>query len=145
MKKNYDVLVFVLILIVDQITKALVVSNNLYYDLKVFAINYVQNTGISFGLFPGNNMLMIWIYLIVLGVLMTSVDKIKKQEIAYYLMIITGLIGNLIDRIFRGFVVDFIDFKFWPVFNIADMLIVIGVIGLIVMMIRKPTSSSHAS
>jgi signal peptidase II len=46
------------------------------------------------------------------------------------MLIVTGLLSNLIDRIFRGYVVDFIDFKFWPVFNVADSLITIGVVWL---------------
>ena len=70
---------------------------------------------------------------------MLNVDAIRKrkEQILPVILIVSGLLGNLIDRVFRGFVVDFIDFKFWPVFNIADSCIFIGVIWLIIVILKE--------
>jgi len=62
--------------------------------------------------------------------------RIPQKYHIFVALILGGTIGNLIDRLFRGFVVDFIDFSFWPAFNIADMAISIGAIFLIILLIK---------
>ena len=89
----------------------------------------------SFGMFKGNNALLAWFSVIVLGLIMLNVDKIKRKHSVPVLFLVAGLLGNLIDRVCRGFVIDFVDLKFWPVFNLADSLIVIGAIWLIVIVL----------
>ncbi|NQU98720.1 signal peptidase II [Candidatus Woesearchaeota archaeon] len=128
-KKNF--LIFLVLLILDQLTKIVITLKVPSIDLKIFAITLVKNTGAIWGIFKDSNMLFIWISLIVIGVLIRFYDHIPKKAYLFYVLLLTGVVGNLIDRVFRGHVIDFIDFKFWPVFNFADAFITIGVIGLI--------------
>lgn len=118
------------LIILDQILKIWAYSNRVSYDFGLVAFSLVKNTGASFGMLQGSNDLLIWVSLIVLGLIMLMIDKIRKEHSIPILLIVAGIISNLIDRIFRGFVIDFIDLKFWPVFNLADSCIVIGVIWL---------------
>ncbi|MBC8501275.1 MAG: signal peptidase II [DPANN group archaeon] len=128
-RKNF--LIFLALVIVDQLVKIIVSVTNPSIDLKIFAITLVKNTGALWGLFKDSNTAFIWISLIAIGVLMRVYDKIPDKAFIFFVMLFSGIIGNLIDRVFRGFVVDFIDFKIWPVFNFADAFITIGVIGLV--------------
>lgn len=91
------------------------------------------NTGIAFGFLQGYN----WIFIIVsLIVLVICIFNYKKHKLEFSL-IIGGLLGNLTDRIFFGYVRDFIDLRIWPVFNIADSVIVIGVLLLAYKMFKS--------
>ena len=96
-------------------------------------ITYVENTGAAFGI--GNDSTIMFI--IVSVILITVITKFilsEKNQISTYILVSLGLIlaggiGNLIDRIFRGFVVDYIDFSpliKYPVFNFADICVVVG-------------------
>jgi signal peptidase II len=124
------VLVFVLALLADQFLK-LYFLTGVSHDWGFVSFHLVKNTGASFGILQGNNMLFIWISLMVLGLLMTFHDQFSEHTYLFLLFITIGLVGNLFDRIRYGFVVDFVDFGFWPVFNVADALISVGVIGVV--------------
>lgn len=133
---NYFYLIlFVVFLIIDRLTKIWAMNlGEKIIDFKIFAFNYVINTGAGFSILQNMNVLLIWIMIAILGLIIIFYDKFPKVSL---LLIISGLIGNLIDRIFLGHVVDFIDFKFWPIFNIADSLIVIGVSWMILLIIKE--------
>ena len=149
----------VLLLALDIITKQVIMANNVglgntIADWGIVRINYVLNRGAAFGMGTGNETANRVIYLIVacvisLGLGAYLVIKRKQTKLffrACFIMIITGAIGNMIDRIFYGplqnpdagmfggYVVDWIDFWwFWQFnFNIADCCIVIAAIMLIV-------------
>jgi len=102
-----------------------VVRNILHFTL-------VHNTGIAFGLFKNQGVLFIGVSLA--AVLFFSwllffhreSSLLDRLSIVAFSLIISGAIGNLIDRLQYGFVVDFIDFRVWPVFNVADSAITIG-------------------
>ena len=128
-KKN--IILFLALLLADQFSKLIVAATNPSADFFLFAFTFVQNTGAVWGLFQNSNVLFIWISIIAIGVLAYAYDKIPEKAKFFYTLILAGIIGNLIDRLFRGYVVDFIDFKIWPVFNFADSFIVIGVIGMV--------------
>ncbi len=116
------IIILILLILIDQLTK-------LYFkEKKFFIFNYSENTGAAFSLFLGLNTILIIIGLIILILLIYFYFKTKNLIQLSLLLIISGTIGNLIDRIFFSYVRDFIDFKIWPIFNIADSLIVIGVI-----------------
>jgi len=100
-------------------------------------ITYITNTGSAFGILKGANTYLIFFSLIVLGLLMFYWNKIKEKEKIFFSLIIGGIIGNLIDRIFLGHVVDFISFSFWPAFNVADSCLTIGIIGLIILSFKE--------
>ena len=134
----------VLIVILDQLSKFIVHSTmNLYDSFQVipYLLNftYIRNEGIAFGIyFEGAETIfivlpiLITIYLFYL--LKNEEFQDKFSQIALFL-IIAGAVGNIIDRIFRGYVVDFIDFHLngmhWYVFNIADSSVTIGLIFLL--------------
>lgn len=134
----------VLIIVLDQLTKFIVHSTmNLYDSIQVapYLLNftYIRNEGIAFGIyFQGAETIfivlpiLITIYLFYL--LKSEEFQDKFSQIALFL-IIAGAVGNIIDRIFRGYVVDFIDFHLngmhWYVFNIADSSVTIGLIFLL--------------
>ena len=134
----------VLIVALDQLSKFIVHSSmNLYDSFNVipYLLNftYIRNEGIAFGInFPGGKIFFI-IFPILITFYLISLLKNKEFEdnpsqIALYL-IIGGAIGNILDRIFRGYVVDFIDVHIngnhWYVFNIADSAVTIGLFFLL--------------
>jgi signal peptidase II len=129
---------FLSLILIDQISKFLVIKNNVNISLisKLLNITNVNNTGIVFGLFQGSNGLMIIISSVICLIISLTLLKYYKNkafEANIIIMILAGGIGNLIDRIFRGYVVDFIDTPFIATFNFADSYIVIGVTLLIIL------------
>ncbi len=131
MSQKRGLLVLLLIVVLDQLTKLLIHIYQPYVDLKILAFSFVKNTGSIWGLFQDSNMIFIWISLMAIGLLLYFGNRFPEKGRLFYWLLIAGITGNLIDRVARGFVVDFIDFRFWPVFNIADACIVVGIIALI--------------
>ena len=133
-----------LIVIIDQISKFIVHKYmNLYDSINIIPhlldFTYIRNEGIAFGIyFEGGKIffiiLPIFITIYLFYLLKNEEFQDKQSQIALYL-IIAGAIGNIIDRIFRGYVVDFIDFHIngmhWYVFNVADTSVTIGLIFLL--------------
>lgn len=148
MKKEYLMIIFGIILIfADQITKVLFLDVN--KDFGIFALRYVENTGISFGLFQGSSLIIIFISVIILGLLYYFKKEFLGKEV-FLTLIVSGIIGNLIDRVFLGHVRDFLDLKWWPIFNVADSLMFLGVIGLAVIIViehfkSKPLKSENTN
>lgn len=147
MKKELKyILLGVLILIFDQVTKHILKSAN--YDYGWIAIRGTTNTGISFGLFQGSTVIVSIISVILIGALVYYKKEFEGKEI-FLTLILAGIIGNLIDRVFLGHVIDFIDLKWWPVFNVADSSLFIGVFGTIILVIieqiQKSSKASMAS
>jgi len=132
------------IVLIDQLSKILVHAKmNLYDSFTVIPslldFTYIRNEGIAFGMnFPGSKIFFI-IFPILITFYLISLLKNKEFEdntsqIALFL-IIGGAIGNILDRIFRGYVVDFIDFHIngahWYIFNVADASVTIGLLFLL--------------
>lgn len=124
-------------LLIDQATKFLVISNfrpDISYEIweNILYFTLVKNTGGVFGILPGRNLWHIFLTVILLVLIVIFYKKIitdEKRTFIVGLSIIVGCaIGNLVDRVRLGYVVDFIDIKFWPVFNFADIGIVGGTI-----------------
>ncbi len=135
----YFLLTF-LVLIIDQLVKIVIVMKllpfqNVWIISNVFAISYVRNYGAAFGIMQSQKLLLIILSLLVILLVwfnrhkLTQYPKILQMGLAIAL---GGALGNLVDRIRLGYVVDFLDFQVWPVFNIADIGIVCGV-GLIIL------------
>ena len=104
---------------------------------NVFHLTYVENRGIAFGMFGGGRIFFIIFTLIVLGLLFWFYQKTEPKTRWLRLgtcLVTSGAIGNLLDRIFRGFVVDFLDFRLidFPVFNIADIAVCVGAFLLVI-------------
>lgn len=148
--KNYKyVLILPLIVVLlDQLTKFLVTS---YMQLNqsipiinnIFHLTYITNTGTLFGSFKDNNMLFIWLSLIIIGALLYLYDKFDKTEQILFSLVIGAAIGNLIDRVVYGYVIDFLDFRIWPVFNIADSVISVSTIVLLIYLLKRDFFNKH--
>ena len=125
-------IVLVLLLALDRLTKRLTLEFLTDKDVIVapfFHLRYVQNTGAAFGIMQGGNLILILLTLLIIAYLIKS----WKELCAYgalvkwgLVLILGGALGNLYDRIALGFVVDFLDFRVWPVFNAADSFITVG-------------------
>lgn len=134
-------LLFFVFLIVDQLSKNLFKSS---VDFGVIAITPITNTGISFGLFQGNNDLFILVSALFIMLLIFFRKEFKEHKIPW-VMVLAGATGNLLDRIIHGHVLDFIDFKFFPVFNVADSLIFLGVAVIIIKEIKSVLEKATGS
>lgn len=126
-----------LIILLDHLTKWFVMAKMQLYESivfvpHVFALTYVQNIGAGFSLLQGQRLFLSLISLTVVGIIIYFYKKIP--DIRYVqtsvMLLLGGTIGNGIERITRGYVVDFIHVSIWPKFNIADTCIVLGGIGL---------------
>ncbi len=117
-------LIAICVIIIDQLSK---------FFLKNVSFA-TTNTGVAFGLLPGGRYAFILIAGIVIGIILTSLKKYPYLELSF---ILGGTAGNLIDRIFLGHVIDFIDVGFWPVFNFADTFATIGVAMFIIRQWKK--------
>ena len=124
------------IILFDQITK-FIVEKYLYFKQvvvidNILLLTYVQNRGGAWGIFNNIPLLFVILIPLVIIAMIFYVRRSKnKLEIISVNMIIGGALGNYIDRLFRGYVVDFLDFRIWPVFNVADIFVVIGGILLV--------------
>jgi len=139
-------IIMAILILADQITKYLVVVNKeiLYYNPIViipgfFNLVYVRNTGAAWGMFHGNNFILLVIAviaLVVFSVFFKAITEWYPERVIGFFMVISGIIGNSIDRVFRGSVVDFLDFFYktyhWPSFNVADSAICVGVFFIII-------------
>ncbi len=128
-------------LLIDQISKILIsnfVVNKIVIINNFFQINYVQNTGAAWSIFQGKQILLIIISILFLIMIYKYSNNFKnnKKNIIAFGLLYGGILGNLIDRIIHGYVIDFLDFKIfnydYPVFNMADTFIVIGIILMII-------------
>lgn len=107
---------------------------------NIFHITYIKNTGAAFGILGNYTFLLIIASIVILVLFFLFVKTYSFDNLwfkAASAFIIGGAAGNLIDRVRLGFVIDFLDFRIWPVFNIADMAIVTGGIILIIFYLIK--------
>ena len=132
------------VVILDQFSKYIVVENMALGESipiieEVFHLTYILNPGAAFGMFAHNRLFFIAIAVVVIGIIIWARREILASpwEVkAGCGLFLGGAIGNLIDRAWQGLVIDFFDFRIWPVFNIADIAICIGV-GLIIWNLLK--------
>ena len=134
MRKKYF-LITIILLILDIITKNYFRGKNIQLT-RYLNFNYTENTGAIFGILKNNNIIFIILTIIIIGIIVYTIKKEKKYELELGI-ILAGAIGNLIDRIIYGHVIDFIHIKYWYVFNLADAYITIGIILIIYKIISK--------
>ncbi len=125
--------VAVLVVLLDQLTKHFVKSNTPDWNVGILTIHYVTNTGAGFGILRTQTHWLTLISAAVALVVLFYYPQIEKETIPQALLglFLGGVVGNFIDRLLLGHVVDFIDFRIWPAFNVADAAITISVIGLV--------------
>ena len=128
------ILIILAIIIVDQITKYMTVS-------MLMPLTYVENRGAAFGTMMGGRWFFVALTVIVVvagGIYYSKIYNKNESKIASLALVLVagGAIGNCIDRLFRGYVVDMLSFNFFgysfPVFNFADICVVIGAVLLVV-------------
>lgn len=141
-------LIGILFLLIDIISKQLVLyfmveNQTIQIIPHFFSLTYVKNTGVAFSMLEGNILFILLMSVIVVGVLVyfaKSKGNGRLEKICYS-MILGGALGNFLDRIFYGYVIDFLDFTLFgftmAIFNVADVLIVCGVFLLIVLELLK--------
>jgi len=145
------IIIILSIIILDQITKYIALSYSYRLPLEIwqgaFAINLVRNSGGSFGLLKKYP--LFFLLMTIAAICIISVYLYKRRERLPLIfrislsMVLGGASGNLIDRIRYGYVVDFLDFKVWPVFNVADSCITIGITILACGMIFNKKMEGH--
>ena len=137
----------ILVVVFDQVSK-LLFSRNLPLNSSIpvikdfFHLTLVHNTGIAFGALKDNSKIILLVTVVGLGLIIYSMKKdlltskhalgskalfIRKLSLG---LILGGALGNMIDRLRFGYVIDFLDFRIWPVFNLADSCITIGAVIL---------------
>ena len=138
------IILTIIFLIIDIISKLVVSSLMNVYDSIViiknfFCITYVRNTGAAWSIFEGRVLGIIVVSLIIISFIVYYISKQKvksKLEKIGYSLILGGALGNLLDRIIYGYVIDFLDFNIfgydYPIFNLADSFIFVGVMLLII-------------
>lgn len=142
-------------LLIDQITK-FIISNTfkIFEGIKIipnfFGLIYVQNKGAAWNILDGNLLILIAISILSLFAIYKFLIKdkdISRIETITYGILIGGIFGNLFDRLIRGYVVDFLQFTFWgynfPIFNFADICIVVSVIFLLIMSLRSDKNADN--
>ena len=143
------ILCTVLLFAADQVSKQLVVSRILPGHSVPFLGGYVslapiRNTGLAMGFLPNFSHFTILITVLVLIVFILSwLTKFRKRGNLGITFIIAGAAGNLWDRVLRGAVVDFIDVTIWPIFNLADVLITVGVVLTVYSLIFSRKNVGH--
>ena len=134
------ILIPMVFFILDRRIKYLLANN--FWQPKCSLINLVKNKGIGFGVAIPEKLEFIFYFLLLIILLILIYRLVKawpaKNKLTAFALaiIITGALSNIIDRIKYGAVIDFIDLKVWPVFNLADMMITAGVMLLLINSIR---------
>lgn len=132
--------VVLIILSLDQLTKFFV-TQKVLPDQPIpvikgfFYLTLVHNRGAAFGIFKNHTYLFIITSIFAIALIYSCIKQYRQKEFSLYILalglILAGALGNLIDRLFLGYVIDFLDFRVWPVvFNIADSSITIGAVLL---------------
>ncbi len=144
-------LVALFIVLADQLSKAWI-RDSISFGQTLFDIGFLRivrthNTGAAFGIFQGYSFALIIVACV--GIILLIACVILSCRYLPFLdnvpskvalgLILGGTTGNLIDRLYFGYVTDFIDFKFWPAFNVADSTVNIGVITILVYLLFQQT------
>jgi signal peptidase II len=148
-------LVAVAAIVADQATKHIVSSQLILNDeveiLGPFSIHHVQNSGIAFGLFPDATAAVILLTTVAVGWMLVFFARAGARHPVLPValgLLLGGSISNLADRVRLGHVTDFLDLRYWPAFNLADICIVVGVVLLVGTMLageRSPRRRHGAS
>ena len=143
--KLYFLSLSIFIVLIDQFTKYLMFYNHKIFinkDFLLFKLEFVKNYGAAFNIFSGSRIFLSFIsiiFSILLIYLILRRNTLNSIELYSYSLILGGTFGNGLDRILKGFVIDFINLNIinFPVFNIADISINIGFVLLLYSIFKK--------
>ena len=144
-KKLRTIFIIPFVFFLDRILKIIILKN---YSAGegfavwpgVFHVTRVNNTGAAFGIFKDSGIFLVTVSVaFILFFIVRLVRGIRRAAVndAGWSLVVGGTLGNLYDRIHYGYVVDFLDFRIWPVFNLADMSICTGVFLIIFCLVRN--------
>ena len=149
MKRKIFIIIFAVNLLAgfDQLIKMLIIGNVCISNSKLiidnfFSLTCVKNYGPAFGIMSGNMIILIFITILLIYYIIREIEKNYDNDITLLslTLILGGATGNLIDRIFRGYVVDYLSFKIFgyevAIFNVADIFITFGVIFMIIILFK---------
>jgi signal peptidase II len=148
--------VAILVVVLDQLTKRLAEDRlrgqrSVPLVDDILRLTYIENRGAAFGLLQDQTTFFVLVGIIVIAVIAMSYRYLPRSGFLLHMalgLMLGGAVGNLIDRVRQGYVVDFVDFGYranwWPVFNVADSAIVIGV-ALMALSALSPSSEQQSS
>lgn len=154
--KKSILLIIVLCTLIDQVSKVIVSSKLVLYNkVKIinnfFYLTYVKNDGAAWSILSGNRIILIIITIFAITLIaryIISEKELNKYDIITYGMLLGGIIGNFIDRLIHGYVIDFFDFNIfgynYPVFNFADIFIVISVTMMTITYLRGVINENNS-
>jgi len=125
----------IIVTILDQLVKWLVqtemdLGETIPVIPHIFHLTYIHNPGAAFGILPHQEWFFLAIVVILFAAYFVMRKKIPQKPVYFPMavaMLLGGALGNAIDRVRYGSVVDFFDFRIWPIFNVADIFICVGV------------------
>lgn len=136
--------------IADQLTKAIVTNrldlNDHVHIVGPFSIHHVTNSGIAFGLFASATEIVIFLTMLAVAWMLYFFARSGARHPVLPValgLVIGGSVSNLIDRVRLGHVTDFLDFKYWPAFNLADTFIVVGVAALLLALVASDRNAAR--
>lgn len=142
------ILMMILVIGLDHLTKYMAISlkegDIIIFD-KFLKLTYLENRGAAFGIFENKKIILMIITLLIIGFVIVYIFKNYKSLVSFekviYGLLLGGALGNLIDRIFRGYVIDFISVRLpfnydFPVFNVADIAVVVSCILLVIFSLK---------
>ena len=142
-----SLIIAALLVVVDQLIKIiidlwLVPQGEVIVVDGLFSLAYVENTGAAWGALEGKRWFLVIIAAVAIGIIVYMLSKDKIKGVCYKVatvMLLAGGLGNLIDRVFRGYVIDYIRTLFidFPVYNFADILITVGAGFLVVKLVQE--------
>lgn len=149
-------LVVPLVVALDQVTKYLVVSRLGLYEswapipalAGVLEIHYITNTGVAFGLFQRGGFIFKLLPILISAVILYYYMNLSAGQWLIRLALglqMAGALGNLIDRLRIGHVIDFIHVPYWPVFNVADSAVTTGTVLLVLLLLREEWRERRAA
>jgi signal peptidase II len=155
MLKAVFILVALTVISADQLSKIWIKSSLLpgqaIFDIGFFRLFHVYNSGAAFGIFPNSTGVLTYIsalgvVLILLCAFLATryfqvIDNVKGMVALG--LVLGGTIGNLVERIGQGYVTDFLDFKVWPTFNIADSAVTVGALILAYILLRHAIAENR--
>ncbi|HDP73849.1 MAG TPA: signal peptidase II [Candidatus Woesearchaeota archaeon] len=142
-KKTCFFAVAALVVAADQVSKLLFLSFPLEYEVKAAGIRLLgfqllRNTGAAFGMLKGNAFILAVVSAVFIAIVLAKLKEVKKAGLSLPMALICGgAAGNLVDRIFRGYVIDFVSIINIPYFNLADASISIGMLLAIMLLLKK--------